>query len=75
MPQSRPIEDEDLTDMVSPFVLNMIIQVSEQYAKAYKSYAFGLRAQLASKWIWILMAVIMGIIIVLFFTGNLPGVH
>ena len=65
--------DEFKDGMVSPFVVKMIVDSSDKYKKAYKSYAFGLIKKLAAKWIYIVIGIVAAIVIILFVTGNLGG--
>lgn len=58
-------------DRVSPFVLRQVTDASSKYRNAYKSYAFGPFQKMKMKWIWILVAAIVGILLLLYFTGNL----
>jgi hypothetical protein len=55
----------------TPFGLKMIVDGSDKWRKAYKSYAFGVIKQLKAKWIWIAVAVVGGVIALLYFTGRL----
>lgn len=63
-----------LTNRVSPFTLRIIADSSEKYRKAYKSYAFGITAKLAGKWVWFAVAAIVIVIVLMFASGNIPGV-
>ena len=66
----RPEPDrKNLSDKVTPFILKMIVDASSKYRKAYKSYAFGLKQKIMSKWMWLLMLGITGIVLLLYFTG------
>lgn len=68
--QGRP--PPDLTEMVSPFILKMVVDSSVKYRSAYKSYAFGLKQKIMGKWVYIMIAVVAGIVVLLYLTGNLP---
>lgn len=65
--KSEPVPN--LTDMVSPFVLKMITDCSDKYKKAYKSYAFGLGKRIAAKWLYVLMAGVIGVVMLMYFAG------
>lgn len=62
----------DLTEMVSPFVLKMIVDGSAKYRKAYKSYAFGLKQKIMGKWVYIVVGLVAAVVIIMYLTGNLP---
>ena len=58
-----------LVDKISPFILKMIVDSSSKYRKAYKSYAFGLKQKLMSNWVLLLILGVIGIVMLLYFTG------
>ena len=60
---------EGLVDKISPFILKMIVDASSKYRKAYKSYAFGLKQKLMSNWVLLLILGIVGVVMLLYFTG------
>ena len=65
-------EKVSIDKILSPFGLKMITQGSEKYGNAYKSYAFGLVHKLAAKWLYIVIIGVVVVVVVLYFTGNLP---
>lgn len=65
--QKTPI----LTSWLSPYGLKMIVDSSPKYKKAYKSYAFGLLKKLGGKWMYLLIAGVVIIVLILYFTGYL----
>ena len=43
--------------------------------KAYKSYAFGLIQKIKAKWLILAFGVIIAVFVLLFLSGNIPGVN
>ncbi len=58
---------------VTPVSLKTICDASDKYRKAYKSYKFGIVQGIKATWMYVLVAAIIGIVLMLFFTGSLPG--
>ena len=54
---------------LSPFGLKMIVESSNKYRKAFKSYAFGIAHMVQSKWVYILVGVIILVVLLMYFTG------
>jgi len=67
-------EDLDLTEILTPFDLQMIVDSADKYQKAYKSYAFGLIQKIKAKWLILALVGIVAVIVLLFLTGSIPGV-
>ena len=63
------MREVEITEWVSPFVLKMLVESSNKYKKAYKSYAFGLVGQIQAKWLYFLILGVVGVVMLLYFTG------
>jgi hypothetical protein len=61
-----------LMEEVTPFALKTLVD-NNFYMQAYKSFKFGFHGALAGKWIWFVIAAVVVIVLILFFTGNIPG--
>ena len=75
MDSAKPLDPKQkepiLTSWLSPYGLKMIVDSSPKYKKAYKSYAFGLLKKLGGKWMYLLIAGVVIIVVILYFTGYL----
>jgi hypothetical protein len=58
-----------LVTKVTPFILKMIVDSSNKYRRAYKSYAFGIKQAIMSRWVVVLLLGIVGLVMLLYFTG------
>lgn len=58
-------------DRVSPFVLKQVTDASTKYRKAFKSYAFGVVKTIASRWVLIVIGVVVAVVLMLFLTGTI----
>lgn len=58
---------------VTPVSLKTICDASDKYRKAYKSYKFGIIQGIKATWVYVLVAAVIGIVLMLYFTGSLPG--
>lgn len=56
---------------VTPASLKTICEASDKYRKAYKSYKFGIVQGIKSSWLWIAIGAVIGIVLLLYFTGNI----
>ena len=68
MTDPKPVS---IDKILSPFGLKMIVLGSEKYGNAYKSYAFGLLHKVAAKWLYVLIAGVVVLVLVLYFTGTI----
>ena len=58
-------------DNVTPQSLKTICDASEKYRKAYRSYKFGIVQGIKAGWMYALIAAVIAIVLILFFTGGL----
>ena len=56
---------------VTPASLKTICDATEKYRKAYKSYKFGLVQGVKASWMYIMVGVVVGTVLLLYFTGNM----
>ncbi len=66
---TRDDDGPDLTKLITPFGLKMIVDSADKYQKAYKSYAFGLVQKIKSKWLLLLVLGIVAVVVLLYLTG------
>jgi hypothetical protein len=71
----KPTEQGQIVieDWLTPHGLKMIVDSSAKYKKAYGSYAFGVIRKIASKWIYLVVIAVVVVLVILYFTGALPG--
>ena len=58
-------------DNVTPRSLKTICEASDKYRKAYRSYKFGIVQGIKAGWMYALIAAVIAIVLILFFTGGL----
>jgi len=54
---------------VTPDVLETIYKAGEKYRKTYGSYRFGIIQGIKSSWVFIMIAAIIGLVLLLYFSG------
>jgi hypothetical protein len=62
-------DKKSIENILTPFGLKMIVESSNKYRKAFKSYAFGLAHVVQSKWVYLLVLGVMGVVLLMYFTG------
>ena len=58
---------------VTPRTLKTICDASDKYRRTVKSYSFGIATGVKPKWVILGMILVVGIVIMLYMTGNLGG--
>jgi len=58
-------------DRLTPYTYGLILDASEKYRKAFKSYKFGLLQTVGRKWLWLAIGGIVLAIVILYLNGNL----
>lgn len=59
------------TDGLSPLAYQIYMAGARLYGKSHGSFKFGMIRKLGSKWMWIIIAAVVGIVAFLYFTGAL----
>ncbi len=60
------------TNRLSPLAYKIYMAGVNLYRKSHGSFKFGVVNQIRSKWLWIVIGVVVAGVIVLYLTGNLP---